>query len=92
MNDSNSHFSFTIFGMKKSRNISTRHKFIKQNNDKFSKSPLSMGNLINISTPMEIKISERTFHRIKATLRDDYGIIIKHSRTNDGFYLDEENQ
>jgi hypothetical protein len=51
-----------------------------------------MGNLINISTPMEIKISERTFHRLKATLRDDYGIIIKHSRTNDGFYLDEENQ
>jgi hypothetical protein len=56
------------------------------------KSPFeSMGNLIKyISTNREIKISERTFHRIKATLRDDYGIIIKHSRTNDGFYLDEE--
>ena len=56
------------------------------------KSPFeSMENLIKyISTNRENKISERTFHRIKATLRNDYGIIIKHSRTNDGFYLDEE--
>ncbi len=56
------------------------------------KSPFeSMENLIKyISTNRENKISERTFHRIKATLRDDYGIIIKHSRTNNGFYLDEE--
>ena len=51
----------------------------------------SMENLIKyISTNRENKISERTFHRIKATLRDDYGIIIKHSKANDGFYLDEE--
>lgn len=56
------------------------------------KSPFeSMENLIkHISTNRENRISERTFHRIKATLRNDYGIIIKHSRTNDGFYLDEE--
>jgi hypothetical protein len=56
------------------------------------KSPFeSMENLIKyISTNRENRISERTFHRIKATLRNDYGIIIKHSRTNDGFYLDEE--
>lgn len=56
------------------------------------KSPFeSMENLIKyISTNRENKISERTFHRIKATLRDDYGIIIKHSKANDGFYLDEE--
>jgi hypothetical protein len=56
------------------------------------KSPFeSMKNLINyISTNRGNKISERTFFRIKATLRDDYGIIIKHSRANDGFYLDQE--
>jgi hypothetical protein len=56
------------------------------------KSPFeSMENLIKyISTNRENRISERTFHRIKATLRDDYGIIVKHYRTNDGFYLDEE--
>ena len=56
------------------------------------KSPFeSMENIIKyISTNRENKICERTFHRIKATLRDDYGIIIKHSRTNNGFYLDEE--
>lgn len=56
------------------------------------KSPFeSMENLIKyISTNRENKISERTFHRIKTTLRNDYGIIIKHSRTNNGFYLDEE--
>jgi predicted DNA-binding transcriptional regulator YafY len=51
----------------------------------------SKENLIKyISTNRENKISERTFFRIKATLRDDYGIIIKHSRANEGFYLDEE--
>ena len=50
-----------------------------------------MENLIKyISTNRENKISERTFHRIKATLRNDYGIIVKHSKANDGFYLDEE--
>ena len=56
------------------------------------KSPFeSMENLIKyISTNRENKISERTFHRMKATLRKDYGIIVKHSRTNNGFYLDEE--
>jgi len=56
------------------------------------KSPFeSMENLIKyISTNRENKISERTFHRIKATLRNDYGIIVKHSKANDGFYLDEE--
>lgn len=56
------------------------------------KSPFeSKENLIKyISTNRENKISERTFHRIKATLRNDYGIIIKHSKANDGFYLDEE--
>lgn len=56
------------------------------------KSPFeSKENLIKyISTNRENKICERTFHRIKATLRKDYGIIIKHSRTNNGFYLDEE--
>jgi hypothetical protein len=56
------------------------------------KSPFeSMQNLIKyISTNRENMISERTFHRIKATLRKDYGIIIKHSRANEGFYLDEE--
>ena len=56
------------------------------------KSPFeSMENLIKyISTNRENKISERTFHRIKATLRNDYGIIIKHSRANNGFHLDEE--
>jgi predicted DNA-binding transcriptional regulator YafY len=51
----------------------------------------SMENLISyLSTNREIKISERTFYRLKATLRDDYGIIIKHSRANEGYYLDEE--
>lgn len=51
----------------------------------------NMKNLINYISPnREKKISERTFHRIKATLRDDYGIVIKHSRANEGFYLDEE--
>ena len=56
------------------------------------KSPFdSMENLIKyISTNRENKLSERTFHRIKATLRNDYGIIVKHSKANDGFYLDEE--
>jgi len=56
------------------------------------KSPFeSMKNLIKyISTNRENIISERTFHRIKATLRNDYGIIIKHSKANEGFYLDEE--
>ncbi|OCB76817.1 WYL domain-containing protein [Flavobacterium piscis] len=56
------------------------------------KSPFeSMGNLINYISPnRENKISERTFHRIKATLRDDYGIVVKYSRANEGFYLDEE--
>jgi predicted DNA-binding transcriptional regulator YafY len=56
------------------------------------KSPFeNMNNLISyLSANRESKISERTFYRLKATLRDDYGIIIKHSRTNDGFYLDEE--
>jgi hypothetical protein len=56
------------------------------------KSPFeSMGNLINYISPnRENKISERTFHRIKGTLRDDYGIVIKYSRANEGFYLDEE--
>jgi hypothetical protein len=56
------------------------------------KSPFeTMENLIKyISTNRENKISERTFHRIKSTLRNDYGIIIKHSRANNGFYLDEE--
>lgn len=51
----------------------------------------TMENLIKyISTNRENKISERTFHRIKATLRNDYGILIKYSRANNGFYLDEE--
>jgi predicted DNA-binding transcriptional regulator YafY len=51
----------------------------------------SMENLISyLSANREIKISERTFYRLKATLRDDYGIIIKHSRANEGYYLDEE--
>jgi predicted DNA-binding transcriptional regulator YafY len=56
------------------------------------KSPFeSMENLIKyISTNRENKISERTFYRIRATLRDDYGIIIKHSKANNGYYLDEE--
>lgn len=56
------------------------------------KSPFeSMENIIKyISTNRDNKISERTFYRIKATLRNHYGIIIKHSRTNEGFYLDEE--
>jgi predicted DNA-binding transcriptional regulator YafY len=51
----------------------------------------SMENLISyLSANRESKISERTFYRLKATLRDDYGIIIKHSRANEGYYLDEE--
>ena|SRR6218665_2427158 len=56
------------------------------------KSPFeSMKNLINYISPnRENKISERTFFRIKATLRDTYGIVIKYSRANEGFYLDEE--
>ena len=51
----------------------------------------SMKNLISyLSANRESKISERTFYRLKATLRDDYGIIIKHSRANEGYYLDQE--
>jgi predicted DNA-binding transcriptional regulator YafY len=51
----------------------------------------SMENLISyLSANREIKISERTFYRLKANLRDHYGIIIKHSRANEGYYLDEE--
>lgn len=56
------------------------------------KSPFeSKKNLINyLSANQENKISERTFFRIKATLKKDYSIVIKHSRVNDGYYLDEE--
>jgi predicted DNA-binding transcriptional regulator YafY len=52
----------------------------------------SMKNLIAyISPSREHKISDRTFYRIIATLRNDYGILIKFSRANQGYYLDEEN-
>ena len=78
---------------KKQKHLNTPQVYqTKQLVEILKKSPFeSMENLLKyISTNRENIISERTFHRIKATLRNDYGIIIKHSRTNDGFYLDEE--
>lgn len=56
------------------------------------KSPFeSKTNLINyLSSNRKNKISERTFFRIKATLKHNYSIVIEYSDANEGYYLDEE--